>query len=66
VAIVHLFLTFSKEEAIRLAHDTENGLAGKCLRLYAQDLSKAKRAAAGRVRYGEVGINCWALEKMNV
>jgi acyl-CoA reductase-like NAD-dependent aldehyde dehydrogenase len=52
----------SEEEAIRLANDTEYGLAGS---VYSQDLSKAKRVAS-RVRCGQVGINCWALEKMNV
>jgi acyl-CoA reductase-like NAD-dependent aldehyde dehydrogenase len=52
----------SEEEAIRLANDTEYGLAGS---VYSQDLSKAKRVAS-RVRCGQVGINCWALENMNV
>lgn len=52
----------SEDEAIRLANNTEYGLAGS---VYSQDLSKAKRVAS-RVRCGQVGINCYALENMNV
>jgi acyl-CoA reductase-like NAD-dependent aldehyde dehydrogenase len=52
----------SEEEAIRLANDTEYGLAGS---VYSNDLGKARRVAS-RVCCGQVGINCWALEKMDV
>lgn len=51
----------SEAEAIRLANDTEYGLAGS---VYTGDMDKARRVA-GRIGCGQVGINCWALEKMD-
>jgi succinate-semialdehyde dehydrogenase/glutarate-semialdehyde dehydrogenase len=52
----------SEETAIRLANDTEYGLAS-CV--YTQDLEKARRVAS-RIHAGQVGINCYALENMSV
>ena len=52
----------SEESAIRLANDTEYGLAS-CV--YTQDLEKAGRVAS-RIQAGQVGINCYAIENMNV
>jgi succinate-semialdehyde dehydrogenase/glutarate-semialdehyde dehydrogenase len=52
----------SEETAIRLANDSEYGLASS---VYTQDLEKARRVAS-RIQAGQVGINCYALENMNV
>ena len=52
----------SEEEAIRLANKTEYGL-GSCV--YTWDIEKAKRVAA-RIVAGQVGINCYAIENMEV
>lgn len=52
----------SEESAIRLANDTEYGLAS-CI--YTKDLEKARRVAS-RIQAGQVGINCYAIENMNV
>mmetsp|Transcript_6788 Transcript_6788/g.14634 ORF Transcript_6788/g.14634 Transcript_6788/m.14634 type:complete len:105 (-) Transcript_6788:222-536(-) len=47
----------SNEEAVRLANDTEYGLAAY---VYSSDLDRA-RAVARRIRAGQVGINCYSL-----
>ncbi len=52
----------SEEEAIRLANASEYGLSGS---VYSKDLNKARRVAT-RISCGQIGINCWALEKMNI
>lgn len=52
----------SEEEAIRLANETEYGLSGS---VYSKDVEKARRVAT-RIGCGQVGINCWALENMNI
>jgi acyl-CoA reductase-like NAD-dependent aldehyde dehydrogenase len=52
----------TEETAIQLANDTEYGLAS-CV--YSKDLEKARRVAS-RINAGQVGINCYALENMNV
>jgi acyl-CoA reductase-like NAD-dependent aldehyde dehydrogenase len=52
----------SEEEAIRLANDTEYGLAS-CV--YTQDMEKAQRIAQ-RIDAGQVGINCYSLGNMDV
>jgi acyl-CoA reductase-like NAD-dependent aldehyde dehydrogenase len=52
----------SESEAIRLANATEYGL-GSCV--YTTDMDKAKRVAA-RIGAGQVGINCYALDNMDV
>jgi len=52
----------SEEEAIRLANDTEYGLASS---VYTSDLDKAERVA-GAIQAGQVGINCYSLEHMDV
>jgi acyl-CoA reductase-like NAD-dependent aldehyde dehydrogenase len=52
----------SEEEAIRLANDTEYGLAS-CV--YTQDMDKAQRIAQ-RIDAGQVGINCYSLGNMDV
>ena len=52
----------SEEEGIQLANNSEYGLAGS---VYTKDLSKGRRVAS-RIGCGQVGINCWALEKMDV
>lgn len=48
----------SESEAVRLANDTEYGLAG-CV--YTTDLEKAGRVAR-KIRTGQVGINCYSLD----
>jgi acyl-CoA reductase-like NAD-dependent aldehyde dehydrogenase len=52
----------TEEEAIRLANETEYGLSGS---VYSKDVDKARRVAS-RISCGQVGINCWALENMNI
>ncbi len=52
----------SEEEGIRLANKTEYGL-GSCI--YTTDINKAKRVAT-RIGAGQVGINCYAIENMDV
>jgi succinate-semialdehyde dehydrogenase/glutarate-semialdehyde dehydrogenase len=52
----------SEEEAIRLANDTDFGLAGS---VYTQDLDKAERVASS-IQAGQIGINCYSLENMDV
>ena len=52
----------SESAAVQLANDTEYGLASS---VYTADLKKAARVA-GQIDAGQVGINCYALEKMNV
>jgi len=52
----------SEVEAIRLANKTEYGLGSS---IYTKDMEKARRVAA-RIGAGQVGINCYALEKMDV
>ncbi len=49
----------SEEEAVRLANDTEYGLASY---VYTCDLEKAGRVAR-RIRSGQVGINCYSIIK---
>jgi len=49
--------TGSESEAVRLANDTEYGLASA---VYSSDLTKAHRVA-NLVRAGQVGINCYSL-----
>lgn len=52
----------SEKEAIRLANKTEYGLGSS---IYTKDLDKARRVAA-RIGAGQVGINCYAIENMDV
>jgi succinate-semialdehyde dehydrogenase/glutarate-semialdehyde dehydrogenase len=52
----------SEEEAIRLANDTEYGLAS-CV--YTQDMDRAQRVASA-IEAGQIGINCYSLENMDV
>lgn len=52
----------SEAEGVRLANKTEYGL-GSCV--YTTDIEKARRVAA-RISAGQVGINCYALENMDV
>ena len=52
----------SEEEAIRLANDTEYGL-GSCV--YTKDADKARRVATA-IQAGQVGINCYPLENMDI
>ncbi|GKY95875.1 hypothetical protein MPSEU_000548100 [Mayamaea pseudoterrestris] len=52
----------SETEAIRLANDTEFGLAAS---VYSLDLDKAERVAS-QIHAGQVGINCYSLENMDV
>jgi succinate-semialdehyde dehydrogenase/glutarate-semialdehyde dehydrogenase len=52
----------SEEIAIRLANDSEYGLASS---VYTQDLEKARRVAS-LIQVGQVGINCYGLENMAV
>ena len=52
----------SEDEAIKLANDTEYGLSGS---VYSTDIDKAKRVAS-RIEVGQIGVNCFALDKMNV
>lgn len=52
----------SEEQAVRLANNSEYGL-GSCV--YTQDLKKAERIAE-KIGAGQVGINCYALDNMDV
>jgi acyl-CoA reductase-like NAD-dependent aldehyde dehydrogenase len=52
----------TEAEAIRLANDTEYGLAGS---VYTTDIAKAQRVAS-RMQCGQVGINCYAINSMDV
>lgn len=52
----------SEEEAIRLANDTEYGLGSS---VYSSDLDKAARVA-NHISAGQVGINCYPLDNMDV
>ena len=52
----------TEEEAIRLANDTEYGLASA---VYTKDMEKATRVA-NAIQAGQVGINCYSLENMDV
>lgn len=52
----------SEAEGIRLANKTEYGL-GSCI--YTKDIEKARRVAAC-IEAGQVGINCYAIENMDV
>jgi len=52
----------SESAAVQLANDTEYGLASS---VYTKDLEKATRVA-GQIDAGQVGINCYALENMDV
>jgi succinate-semialdehyde dehydrogenase/glutarate-semialdehyde dehydrogenase len=52
----------SEAQAIRLANDTEYGLASS---VYTGDLVKAQRVASA-IQAGQVGINCYAPEHMDV
>lgn len=52
----------TEEEAVRLANNTEYGLASA---VYTKDLEKAKRVANG-IGAGQVGINCYALASMDI
>ena len=52
----------SESEAVRLANDTEYGL-GSCV--YTQDIEKATRIA-NRIEAGQVGINCYAIDNMDI
>ena len=47
----------SEEEAVKLANDTEYGLASY---VYTGDLKKGSRLAR-KIRSGQVGINCYSL-----
>jgi acyl-CoA reductase-like NAD-dependent aldehyde dehydrogenase len=51
----------TEEEAVRLANDTEYGLASS---IYTSDIAKASRVA-GQIDAGQVGINCYAIENMH-
>eukprot|EP00980_Cylindrotheca_fusiformis_P006484 scaffold1377_cov126-Cylindrotheca_fusiformis.AAC.29 len=52
----------SESEALRLANATEYGLGSS---VYTKDIEKAQRVAT-RIGAGQVGINCYALDAMNV
>jgi len=52
----------SEAEAVRLANDTEYGLAAY---VYTKDMSRAKRVCSG-IRAGQVGVNCYSLFHANV
>jgi len=52
----------SESAAVQLANDSEYGLASS---VYTTDLEKATRVA-GQIDAGQVGINCYALENMDV
>jgi len=52
----------SEAEAIRLANDTVYGLASS---IYTSDMDKAERVA-NAIDAGQVGINCYSLEHMDV
>ena len=52
----------SEEDAVLLANDTEYGLSSS---VYSADMDKAQRVASS-IDAGQVGINCYALENLNV
>lgn len=52
----------SEAEAVRLANKTEYGLGSS---VYTKDLDKAQRVAS-LIDAGQVGVNCWPLEEMDV
>lgn len=52
----------TEKEAIRLANDTEYGLGSA---VYTKDMERANRVATG-IAAGQVGINCYAMDNMNV
>jgi acyl-CoA reductase-like NAD-dependent aldehyde dehydrogenase len=52
----------SDEEAVRLANDTEYGLASS---VYTSNMERATRIA-NQIDAGQVGINCYSLENMDV
>jgi len=52
----------SEEEAIRLANKSDYGLSAS---VYSKDVDRARRVAT-RIGCGQIGINCWALENMNI
>jgi acyl-CoA reductase-like NAD-dependent aldehyde dehydrogenase len=52
----------SEEEAVKLANKTEYGLGSS---VYTKDLDKAQRVAS-LIDAGQVGINCYPLENMDV
>ena len=52
----------SEDEAVRLANDTKFGLAS-CV--YTHDMEKAERVASS-IQAGQVGINCYSLQHMDV
>lgn len=52
----------SDAEAVRLANDTEYGLASS---VYSRDETKAAHIAS-KIQAGQVGINCYPLDHMNV
>ncbi len=52
----------SEEQAIQLANQTEYGLARS---VYRTDLAKAQFVAIA-IDAGQVGINCYAIEHMNI
>jgi acyl-CoA reductase-like NAD-dependent aldehyde dehydrogenase len=52
----------SEDRAIELANDTEYGLAGS---VYSVNVQKAQRVA-DQIDAGQVGINCYSIEHMNV
>lgn len=52
----------TEEEAIRLANDSEYGLAS-CV--YTRDKERAQRVASA-IDAGQVGINCYSLEHMDI
>lgn len=51
----------SEEEAVRLANDSDYGLASS---VYTADLEKAGRVAS-RIDAGQVGVNCYAIVNMH-
>ena len=52
----------TESSAVQLANDSEYGLASS---VYTTDLEKAARVA-GQIDAGQVGINCYALDNMDV
>ena len=52
----------SEEEAVRLANDTEYGLASS---VYTTDIEKARRVAR-KIKAGQVGINCYSIDNADL
>jgi acyl-CoA reductase-like NAD-dependent aldehyde dehydrogenase len=52
----------SEAEAVRLANDTDYGLASA---VYTRDMQKARRVA-NAIQAGQVGINCYAMKNMHI